>query len=48
MIISYHRYVDILMVYDTHHTNINSTLANFNNIHRKIQFSIRRRIPSRN
>jgi hypothetical protein len=41
MIISNHRYVDdILMVYNTHHTNINITLAEFNNIHRKIQFSI--------
>jgi hypothetical protein len=40
-IISYHRYVDdILMVYNTHHTNINSTLADFSNIHRKIQFGV--------
>jgi hypothetical protein len=39
-IISYHRYVDdILIVYNTQHTNINNTLNEFNNIHRKIQFS---------
>jgi hypothetical protein len=40
-IISYHRYADdILMVYNTHYTNINNTSADFNNIHSKIQFSI--------
>jgi hypothetical protein len=36
-VISFHRYVDdILIVYNTQHTNINNTLNEFNNIHRKI------------
>jgi hypothetical protein len=40
-IISYHRYVhDILIVYNTQYTNINSTIDEFNNIHKKVQFSI--------
>jgi hypothetical protein len=39
-IILYHRYVDILVVYNTQHTNIDSALTDFNNIHRKIQFSV--------
>jgi hypothetical protein len=40
-IISYHRYVDdILIVYNTLHTNINCVLGDFNNIHRKIQFGM--------
>jgi hypothetical protein len=38
-IISYHRYVDD-MFYNTHHTNIDSALTDFNNILRKIQFSV--------
>jgi hypothetical protein len=28
------------MVYNTHHTNINNTSVDFNDIHSKIQFSI--------
>jgi hypothetical protein len=40
-VISYHRYVDdILIIFDTTNTNINNTLADFNNIHHKIQFTI--------
>jgi hypothetical protein len=40
-IISYHRYVDdILIIFDTTNTNINNTLADFNNVHHKIQFTI--------
>jgi hypothetical protein len=49
-IISYHRNVDailivynvddMLIVYNNLHTNINSTLADFKSIHRKIQFSM--------
>jgi hypothetical protein len=40
-IISYHRYVeDILLVYNTPHTDIKKTLIEFNYIHHKIQFTI--------
>jgi hypothetical protein len=40
-IISYHRYVDdILIVYNTLHTDINKALSEFNKKHRKIQFSM--------
>jgi nucleoside-specific outer membrane channel protein Tsx len=40
-IIDYHRYVDdILIKYNTHTTNINNTLEEFNKIHPKIKFTI--------
>jgi hypothetical protein len=40
-IISYYRYVDdMLIVYNTLHTNINCVLGDFNNVRRKIQFSM--------
>jgi hypothetical protein len=41
-IISYHRYVDdVLLVYNTLHTDINKTVIEFNNIHIKIQFTVK-------
>jgi hypothetical protein len=40
-IVDYHRYVDdILIIYNTHTTNINDILNKFNNIHPKIKFTI--------
>jgi hypothetical protein len=44
-IIAYHRYADdILLVYNTLHTDINKTLIEFNIIHHKIQFTIEEEI----
>jgi hypothetical protein len=44
-ILSYHRYVDdILIIYNSFNTDINKTLLEFNNVNRKIQFSIQEEI----
>jgi hypothetical protein len=46
-IISYHRYVDdILLVYNTLHTDINKTLKEFNDIHHKILFTTEEEIDN--
>jgi hypothetical protein len=43
-IIDYHRYVDdILIIYNEHHTNIDKTLDEFNRIHPKIKFTIKKK-----
>jgi hypothetical protein len=42
-IINYHRYVDdILIIYNMHTTNIVNTLMEFNAIHEKIKFTIKK------
>jgi hypothetical protein len=39
--ITYFRYVDdILILYNTNFTNINSTLSDFNSLHQKLQFTM--------
>jgi hypothetical protein len=44
-IIDYYRYVDgILIIYNTHATHIDNTLADFNTIHPNIQFTIEKEI----
>jgi hypothetical protein len=39
-IMAYYRYVDILIIYDKHKTNIEQTLEEFNNIQPTIKFMI--------
>jgi hypothetical protein len=39
-VIDYRRYVDILILYNVHTTNVNNTLEEFNKIHPKIKFTI--------
>jgi hypothetical protein len=42
-IIDHHRYVDnILIIYNTHTTNIKNTLMEFNAVHQKIKFTIKK------
>jgi hypothetical protein len=44
-IIDYYRYVDdILIVYNTHLTNIDDTITEFNQVHPKLKFAIKKEV----
>jgi hypothetical protein len=47
-IVDYYRYVDdILIVYNTHLTNINNTLTDFNTLHPQIEFTMETEIDNK-